>query len=108
MDLETLHKQVDSHTRQAYRNVITKISQTQALSQAIISNKSALEATDAAFKVGSRTIVDVLNAQSNLIQAQKDYANARYDALLESIQLKQAAGTLSPWDIEHLNRLLKH
>ncbi len=105
-DRETLHRQTESNTRQSYRNVLTQISQADALKQAIVSNKSALEATEASFNVGTRTIVDVLNAQSSLIQAEQNYAFARYDYILQSISLKQAAGTLNPEDIQHINAWL--
>ncbi len=104
--MEVLYRQTESNTRQAYRGVLTQISQTTALKQAIVSNKSALEATQASFNVGTRTIVDVLNAQSSLIQAEQKYADARYDYILQSIQLKQAAGTLSPEDLQHINAWL--
>jgi len=105
-DWETAHRQTESSTRQAFRGVLTQISQASALNQAIVSNKSALDATEAAFNVGTRTIVDVLNAQTNLIQAEKDYANARYDYIIQSIQLKQAAGILNPEDVQHINAWL--
>lgn len=106
-DLDRLYKQIESQTRQNYRNVITQISQASALQQAIVSNRSALKATEASFNVGARTIVDVLNAHSNLIKAEQDYANARYDYLIQSVQLKQAAGILSPLDIIEINALLQ-
>ena len=105
-EFETLHRQIESKTRQAYRGVLTQISQATALKQAIVSNQSALDATEAAFNVGSRTIVDVLNSQTSLIQAQQNYANARYDYILQSIQLKQATGTLTPEDIYYINAWL--
>lgn len=105
-DVETLHRQVKSNTRQAYRGVLTQISQAKALKQAIVSNASALEATEASFTVGTRTIVDVLDSQTNLIQAEQDYANARYDYILQTLRLKQAAGTLCPEDIKHINSWL--
>ncbi len=101
-----LHRQVESNTRQSYRGVLTQISQITALKQAIVSNASALKATLAAFDVGTRTIADVLTAQSNLIHAEQKYANARYDYILHSIKLKEAAGTLSPEDIQHINQWL--
>jgi outer membrane protein len=106
-EYETLYRQVESVTRQSYRNVLTQISQVTALKQAVHSNQSALEATEASFAVGTRTISDVLNAQSDLIKAQLDYANARYDYILQSIKLKQAAGTLSPEDVSMINNWLE-
>lgn len=94
-------------TRDAYRGVLTGISQVQALHQAVISNESALEATQAGFEVGTRTIVDVLLAESNLYGAKRDYAQSRYDYILNSLKLKQAAGTLSVDDIKQINGWLQ-
>jgi outer membrane protein len=105
--METTHRQTESNTRQAYRSVLTQISQVNALKQAIISNESALKATQASFDVGTRTIVDVLSAQTNLIQAQQNHANARYDYIVQSVLLKQAAGLLEPCDVQHINAWLK-
>ncbi len=107
-DLETLYKSLESQSRQAYAGVLTQISQVKALKQAIVSNQSALDATEASFNVGTRTIVDVLTAQTNLIQAQQNYANARYAYILQSVQLKQAAGSLSPDDLLQINAILAH
>lgn len=106
-DMEETYRVTQSNTRQAYLGVLTQISQIEAYKQGIASNQSALEATNGAFSIGTRTIVDVLTAQSNLIQAQQNYAFSRYDYILESIRLKQAAGSLNPQDICHINALLK-
>ncbi len=106
-EVERLHRQTESKTRQAYRGVLTQISQTAAQKQAIISAESALKATEASFNVGTRTIVDVLTAQTNLIEAQQNYANARYDYIIQTVRLKQAAGILCPEEIQHINAWLK-
>ena len=84
--------------------LLTSIQQVAARKQAIISNESALEAIQAGYSVGTRTVVDVLNAQRGLYAAQRDYANSRYDYILSLLKLKQAAGTLNPGDIENLNK----
>lgn len=93
-------------TRDAYRGVETGISQVNALQQAIVSAESALEATQAGFDVGTRTIVDVLLAQRNLFQARRNYAQARYDYIVNMLRLKQAAGTLATEDLQEVNRWL--
>lgn len=93
----------ESEIRQTFRSVLTQISTIQALKQAVISNKSALKATEAAYQVGTRTIVDVLDAQSNLLSAESDYARARYDYVLYSLKLKFLAGNLSPVDLAYIN-----
>lgn len=95
-----------SNVRQAFRGVLTQISQVKALQQSVISNKSALDATQAAFEVGTRTIVDVLNAQSDLLQAQSDLSKAKYDYIIESLKLKRFAGIIEAQDINIVNTWL--
>lgn len=106
-ELETQHRQTELLTNQHYRGVLTYISRAQALKQATISNDVALKATNAAFGVGTRTIVDVLDAQSSLITAQKEYLASRYDYLLEGLRLKSMAGILDTNDLIALNALLE-
>ncbi|MCY1509094.1 type I secretion outer membrane protein, TolC family [compost metagenome] len=79
----------------------------QARKQSIISNQSALEATEVGYQVGTRNIVDVLDAQRQLYSSVRNYNNARYDYILDNLRLKQAAGTLSPADLEALAQYLK-
>lgn len=104
---EALYRNVESQTRQFYRNVVTQISQVAAFKQAVISNRAALEATSASFNVGTRTIVDVLNAQTGLIQALLNLAVAKYTYITDSIQLKRSAGVLCPEDFCHINTWLQ-
>jgi outer membrane protein len=91
-------------TRDAYRGVLTDISRVKALKQATISTQSAVEATEAGFEVGTRTIVDVLVSQRELFRARRDYAQTRYDYIINTLRLKQAAGTLKPEDLEDINQ----
>jgi outer membrane protein len=105
-ELETQHRHTELMTNQHYRGVLTYISRAQALKQARVSNDVALQATNAAFEVGTRTIVDVLDAQSRLITAKKEYLASRYDYLLEGLRLKSMAGILDTSDLSALNSLL--
>ncbi|HBX57077.1 MAG TPA: channel protein TolC, partial [Pseudomonas sp.] len=54
-----------------------------------------------------RNIVDVLDAQRQLYSSVRNYNDARYDYILNNLRLKQAAGTLSPGDLEALGNFLK-
>ena len=92
--------------RDAYRGVLTGISRVKALKQAMVSTNSALETTEAGFEVGTRTIVDVLDAQRDMFRARRDFAQTRYDYILNTLRLKQAAGTLSPENLQQVNRWL--
>jgi outer membrane protein len=84
-------------------NVSASIGSVKAFEQTVISSQSALEATEAGFEVGTRTIVDVQDATRNLYSAKSDLANARYDYILNMLALKQAAGTLSEEDVVLVN-----
>jgi len=74
----------------------------------MVSNQVALKATEAAYAVGTRTIVDVLNAQTAVLQAERDYRVARYNYIVESLQLKKSTGTLNPNDIVQVNAWLQN
>ncbi|MBM3106384.1 TolC family outer membrane protein [Pseudomonas sp. V1] len=104
---ESLRRQVVENTRNLHRAVNTDVEQVQARKQSIISNQSALEATEIGYQVGTRNIVDVLDAQRQLYTSVRDYNNTRYDYILDNLRLKQAAGTLSPQDLTDLSRYLK-
>ena len=105
--LEQQRRATVRDTRSAYLGVTTGISQVLARKQALASAQTALEATQAGFEVGTRTIVDVLDAQRVRYTAQSDYLRARYDYLLATLRLKQAAGSLSEADIAQINSWLK-
>jgi len=94
-------------TRNAYRGVLAGISRVEALRQALDSSRTALEATEAGFEVGTRTSVDVLIALQDLFGAERDFAQARYEYLLETLRLKRAAGILAPQNLESINGLLR-
>jgi len=107
---ETLDQQrraVSRQVRDAYRGIDTSISRVQALNATKTSALSALEATEAGFEAGTRTLVDVLNSQSELFRAMRDYSQSRYDYVLNTLSLLQAEGTLSVEDVERLNGWLE-
>jgi outer membrane protein len=95
-----------TQARSLHMTVMSDVSRVKARKQAIISTQSALDATQAGYEVGTRNIVDVLNAQNRLFAAQRDYANSRYDFVINSLRLKEVAGTLSPEDIARLEGFL--
>ena len=106
-DMERQRRSALRQTREAYLGVNAAISRVNALKQALTSSESALEATEAGFEVGTRTIVDVLLSLREKYRAQRDYAQSRYDYVIETLHLKQAAGVLDESDIETINNWLK-
>ena len=99
-------RETERQTRDAYLGVLSEVSRVEALDQAVQSSTTALEATQAGFDVGTRTIVDVLNSQFNLYRAQTLFYQARYDYLMNYLRLKQAAGDLQIEDLEAIDRYL--
>jgi outer membrane protein len=81
--------------RNGYRGVVAAIASVRAFDRARVSNQTGLEATEAGFEVGTRTIVEVLNSQSDLFRARRDYSVARYAYILSFLALKRAAGLIS-------------
>ncbi|GHW25816.1 outer membrane protein TolC [Vibrio cholerae] len=106
-DLEAAYRSVVKDVRAYNNNINASIGALRAYEQAVISAKSALEATEAGFDVGTRTIVDVLDATRRLYDANKNLSNARYDYILSVLQLRQAIGTLSEQDVMDVNAGLK-
>lgn len=105
-DLDASLRRVERQARDAYLGVRSGASRVRALKQAVISNQTALEASETGLEFGTRTAVDVLNAQSKLFSAQRDYAAARYAYLISVLQLKRASGRLGASDLAEIDALL--
>ena len=105
--LQRVSRETERATRDAYLGVLAEISRVNALNQAVQSSQTALEATQAGFEVGTRTIVDVLNSQRDLYTAITNYYASRYAYLGNVLLLKQAAGTLRIEDLEEIDRWLE-
>lgn len=98
---------VERQVGEAYRGVETSISQVEALQAAKVSTASSLDATQAGYEVGTRTIVDVLLAQRSFFRAETEYAIARYGYVLNQLLLEDAAGTLDEEDVNRVNAWLR-
>ena len=105
-DLDNARRSVDLGTRQAYSGVQSGLAQVKAYEAAESSAKLALEATQLGYRVGVRINKDVLDAQTQLTNTQKDLYKARYDVIIGAIKLRQAAGTLTADDLAELNKLV--
>lgn len=105
--LDEIGRRVERETRDAFRNLDATISFVRAVEQTVKSSSSAFEATNAGYEVGTRTIVDLLNSQRDLLLQQRDYEVARNAHLINRLRLKLAAGNLSVGDIEEINPFLE-
>jgi len=105
--LDDQQRITERQTQNAYRAVSAGIQEVQAFGQAVISAESALQATQAGFEVGTRTIVDVLIAEQRYYQAQRDNSIARHAYIVNHLRLKAAAGLLTSEDLAVVNQLLE-
>ncbi len=99
-------RETERQPRDAYLGVLSEISRVNALKQAVSSSRTALEATQAGFDVGTRTIVDVLNSQRALYTAITNYYQSRYTYIGNVLRLKLAAGNLVIQDLEQIDQFL--
>ncbi len=106
-ELEQAFRAAQRDTRQAYLGIIAGISRVKALKQTLVSTEIALKATETGFEVGTRTAVDVVAFERATLEAKRNHARARYNYLLNTLRLKQAAGTLTPEDLKHISVWLK-
>ena len=99
-------RNVIQSTRALHLSVETDVASVQARKQAIVSNQSALEATQSGYEVGTRNLVEVLLAQRNLYQARRNYSDALYDYVIDTIKLREVAGMLTPADVQEIDKWL--
>lgn len=105
-ELEQQKRALVRNTRNAYKTLIAGISEVEARKAAVFSARSAYDASQVGLEVGTRTVLDVLNNQQTLFNAEQEYALSRYNFLQNRLLLEQAAGTLDIDDLKDVNRLL--
>lgn len=104
--LEQTRRSIIRQARNAYHATVAGLTEIEARKQALLSARTALEATQTGMEVGTRTIVDVLISEQTLFLAQRDYAHARNNFVVNGLLLKQAAGTIQASDLSAVNALL--
>ncbi len=104
--LESAHRSVVQTVRSSFNNVNASISSINAYKQAVVSAQSSLDAMEAGYSVGTRTIVDVLDATTTLYNAKQQLSSARYNYLINQLNIKNALGTLNEQDLLALNNTL--
>lgn len=103
---EAARRQAGTDARQAFDEVVSDLSQVKALQVAIAAGQEAVNGNRAGYSLGIRINSDVLDAEQQLYGSRRDLAQARYDALLEGLKLKAAAGELTEQDITDINGML--
>lgn len=95
--------QVINNARTGFLTVKADSARLQARQRAEASAQRAYDATSAGYSVGTRNIVDLLLSETNLYGARRDYANARYDYVINTLRLQAAVGMLDENAIRQVN-----
>lgn len=105
--LEALKRDLALRVNKEYRGVSEGVLRVRALEQAVKSAATAVESSRKSFQAGSRTLVDILNAEGQYASAQRDLFDARYVYLLSRIRLRALAGEADVGVIDEANGWLK-
>lgn len=105
--LDQTERLVVRQTENAFRAIVAGVREVQARQQALVSAEGALEATNAGFEVGTRTIVDVLLTEQRFFQAERDYSVARHQFILNQLRLRRVAGQIEEDSLVRVNQLLR-
>lgn len=104
--LEQVYRDVTVNSQIAFNTIKDGISKVKADRQTLVSQRNSLESTEAQFQAGTRTMVDVVNAQQRLFEAQKQLAADQYNLINSILHLKYLAGSLNVTDLEEVNAWL--
>jgi len=93
--LTQAEREVRSDIRKSVRDVEAAAAAERAYARALESSEAALAAVQAGYDAGTRTIADILDAQSRQVQARRDFNASRLDRLIKTLILLANAGTLT-------------
>ena len=105
-ELEKAHRTVVTDSRTSFGTINNGIVKVKADKKTVFTQTEAVESTEAGFFVGTRNMVDVVNAQENLFQAQRNLASDQYALIGVILKLKYLAGTINVNDLEEINSWL--
>jgi outer membrane protein/protease secretion system outer membrane protein len=104
--LEALRRDLGVRVHKEYRGVSEGVMRVRALEQAVRSAELMMQSTQMSFKAGSRTQLDVLNAQQQYTLAMRDLAQARFVYLMSKVKLASLAGDDALSSVDEINASL--
>lgn len=104
--LDAMIRKANTDVKKSYMQVETDQAKLQARKAAMDSSEVVSRASQAQYREGLKTMVDVLLAQRNAFSAKQDYLNAKYDYLINVLRLKASVGKLTEKDLEEMNAWL--
>lgn len=90
-----------------FRGVTESVPKIKALEQALRSADQLVLSSSKSFQAGSRTVLDVLNAEQQRVAVMRDLAQARYVYLTSKMRLLSLVGSADLEAVQAINRYLK-
>jgi outer membrane protein, protease secretion system len=106
--VEGVRRDLGVRVNKEFRGVTESIPKIRALEQAVSSADQLVLSSRKSFQAGSRTVIDVLNAEQQRMVVLRDLAQARYVYLISKIRLLALAGDADLEAVQAVNRMLKH
>ena len=104
--MEKIYRDTAIDSRIAFNTIVDGISKIKADRQTVLSQQNTVQSTESQFLVGTRTMVDVVNAQQHLFEAQEQLAQDQYGYMNAILNLKYLAGSLNVTDLQEINAWL--
>ena len=101
--LEALRRDLGVRVHKEFRGVSEGVMRVRALEQAVRSADQMMKSTQMSLKAGSRTQLDVLNAQQQYTMALRDLAQARFVYLMAKVKLASLAGDDAVASVDDVN-----
>ena len=104
--MEALRRDLGVRVHKEFRGVSEGVMRVRALEQAVRSAEQMMMSTQMSLKAGSRTQLDVLNAQQQYTLALRDLAQARFIYLMSKVKLASLAGDDAVASVDEVNASL--
>lgn len=106
-DVRGADRRANQQAHQFFTGVTSGLLRVRALQAGEAAGRSSVAANRTAYEIGVRVNQDVLNAQQQLFETQRDLAQARYATIMSGLRLKAVSGVLTESDLEAINQLLR-
>jgi protease secretion system outer membrane protein len=104
--LEAARRELAVNVHKEFRGVTESMARARALEQALRSADQVLRSNQKSLAGGSRTMVDVMNAEQQRVQVLRDLAQTRYVHLISRIRLLAQVSDANAQEIAAINQLL--
>ncbi len=106
--LEASRRDLGMRVQREFRGVTEGVLRVKALEQAVRSTEQSVQSSQKSFQGGSRTRIDILNAENNNMISMRDLVQARHAYLLAHLRLLALANEADSKTIDGINQFLKH